>query len=141
LVKTCNQNHCEYTGGPYKEPEVRWRVSSQSFEGGITYGDEKSISIFQVQTGTCAISGKVHGPGAKIANGFFIILFGPDNLTLYRGVESFNRDGIYSFTDLPAGKYKLAIDTKADTMVAPHPSYRVVECTTGPVNNVDFELK
>ncbi|HLP62571.1 MAG TPA: hypothetical protein VK186_27275, partial [Candidatus Deferrimicrobium sp.] len=140
-VQTCKQNHCEYIGGPYPGAEITWRVSAKSIEGGITYGDDKTIPIVHIQTGSCSISGKVYGPGAKLGHSFFIILYGPDNLSLYRGVESFNQEGLYSFIDLPAGKYKLTIDTKADIEIGPYPASRVVECTTGPLNDVDFELK
>jgi hypothetical protein len=140
-VQTCNKNHCEYVGGPYGGPEISWRVSAKSRDGGETYGVDRSVPIVHVQTGSCSISGKVSGPGTRLVKGFFIILYGPDNLSFYRGVESFNQEGLYSFPDLPAGKYKLVIDTKADTTIGPYPAYRVVECRTGPLDNVDFELK
>lgn len=93
------------------------------------------------QTGSCSISGKAYGSGAGLAKVFFVILYGPDNLSLHRETQPFGQDGIYSFTGLPAGKYKLAVGTKADTTIGPHPANKIVECTGGPINNVDFELK
>ena len=140
-VQTCHQNHCEYTGGPYGNSEIIWRVSAKSHDGGITYGYDKTISITQEQTGNCSISGKAYGSGAGSANAFFVILYGPDNLSLYRETQPFKPNGIYSFTGLPAGKYKLMVDTKADTPIGPHPAYKFVDCTAGPITNVNFELK
>lgn len=140
-VQTCNQNHCEYVGGPYGGPEITWRVSAKSRDGGITYGHDITVPITQKQAGYCSISGKAYGSGAGLARAFFVILYGPDNLALHRETQPFGQDGSYSFTGLPAGRYKLAVDTKADTTVGPHPTYRIVECTTGALNNIDFELK
>jgi hypothetical protein len=140
-VQTCSQNHCQYVGGPYEGPEIVWRVSAKSRDGGVTYGHESTVTIIRKQTGSCSISGKAYGSGVDLAKVFFVILYGPDNLSLHRETQPFGRDGIYSFTGLPAGRYKLVVGTKADTTVGPHPANRIVDCAAGPLNNVDFELK
>ncbi len=140
-VQTCNQNHCEYVGGPYGGPEIVWRASAKSRDGGVTYGHDSTVPIIQKQTGSCSISGKAYGSGAGLAKVFFVILYGPDDFSLYRETQSFGQDGIYSFAGLPVGRYKLSVDTKADTTVGPHPANRVVECSAGPLNNIDFELR
>ncbi|MCX6582276.1 MAG: hypothetical protein NT166_19055 [Candidatus Aminicenantes bacterium] len=140
-VQTCNQSHCEYVGGPYGGPEIAWRVSAKSRDGGITYGHDITVPITQKQAGYCSISGKAYGSGAGLASVFFVILYGPDNLSLHRETQPFGQDGIYSFTGLPTGKYKLVVDSKADTTIGPHPASRVVECSSGPLDNIDFELK
>jgi len=140
-VKTCNQSHCEYVGGPYAGPEVVWRVSAQSGDGGITYGYDSTLPVTQKQGGSASISGKAFGSGASLAGVFMINLYGPDNLSLFRETGHFGQDGTYTFTGLPAGQYKLVVDTKADTFVGPHPAYQIVNCGTGPVANIDFELK
>lgn len=141
VAKTCNQSHCEYVGGPYAGPEVVWRVSAQSGDGGITYGYDSTLPIIQKQAGSASISGKAYGSGISLAGVFMINLYGPDNLSLFRETGHFGQDGTYTFTGLPAGQYKLVVDTKADTFVGPHPAYRIVNCGTGPVTNIDFELK
>lgn len=94
-------------------------------------------------TGKCSISGKVYGPAVKAARAFFVMLYGPDNLSALREIKKFDREGGYTFTGLPEGKYKLVVDSKSDSAVGPHPSYRTVQCSSSnsTVQNVDFELK
>lgn len=93
-------------------------------------------------TGKCSISGKIYGPGVESARIFFVILYGPDNLSLYRETKRFDREGGYTFPGLPAGKYKLVVDSRSDTAIGPHPASRIVHCTgDGAVNNINFELK
>ncbi|MCK4763795.1 MAG: carboxypeptidase regulatory-like domain-containing protein [Candidatus Aminicenantes bacterium] len=91
--------------------------------------------------GSCSISGKVYGSGVKAAKVFFVALYGPDNLTKYRETKKFDSSGAYRFTGLPYGRYRLAVDTKADIAIGPRPSSRVVRCTGSGVTNVNFELK
>ncbi len=92
-------------------------------------------------SGRCSISGKVYGSGQQAAKVFFIILYGPNNLSQPRATQKFDAAGNYMFADLPAGKYKLIVDTKADTVLGPHPAYREVECVGDAVTGIDFELK
>ncbi|MCK5058050.1 MAG: hypothetical protein KAT34_15460 [Candidatus Aminicenantes bacterium] len=98
-------------------------------------------SITKRVTGKCSISGKIHGPGLQAARSFFICLYGPENLTVLRDTKRFDREGGYNFTELPEGKYKLVVDSRADSAIVPHPSNRVVRCSEGAVQNIDFELK
>ncbi len=88
-----------------------------------------------------SISGKVFGPRVDAARVFFVILYGPDDLTKYRETSKFDENGCYSFTNLPRGKYKLVLDTKADIAVGPHPRFHIVDCVGAAVPEVNFELK
>jgi len=94
-------------------------------------------------TGKCSISGKVYGPAVEAAKAFFVMLYGPDNMSLVREIKRFDREGGYTFTGLPEGQYKLVVDSKSDSAVGPHPSYLVVQCSSSNavIQNVDFELK
>lgn len=140
-VKTCNQNHCEYQGGPYPAGKLVWRVSAKSRDGGVTYGYDNTLEIKPLEIGKCSISGKVYGAGADAARVFFVILYGPNDLNLHRETKHFDANGRYRFTGLPNGRYLLVVDTRADIAIGPHPSRRVIECRGGPVSNVNFELK
>ena len=57
------------------------------------------------------------------------------------GVGSFADPPVLVQTGLPEGKYKLIVDSRADSAIGPHPSSRMVQCSEGAVQNVDFELK
>lgn len=92
-------------------------------------------------SGRCSISGKVYGSGLQAAKVFFISLYGPNNLSQHRATKKFDAAGNYMFADLPAGKYKLRVDTKADTVIGPHPAFREVECVSDAITGIDFELK
>jgi hypothetical protein len=94
-------------------------------------------------TGKLSISGKVYGSGLKSAKAFFIMLYGPDNLSSLQDIKKFDREGGYTFTGLPEGKYRLVVNSKSDGAVGPHPAYRIVRCSSDNLatQNVNFELK
>lgn len=141
LVKTCRSGECEYVGGPFRAGEIVWRASAKGRDGGINYGHNNTVTITPLEAGTCSISGKAYGSGANAARVFIVSLYGPNDLNRFRESKPFDGSGNYSFQGLPKGRYKLVVDTKADTYIGPHPSSRIVQCQGGPVQNINFELK
>lgn len=139
-VKTCPGSSCEYVGGPYTG-NIVWRVSAKANDGGENYGYDKTLEIKPLTVGTASISGKVYGSGVNAAGVFFIHLYGPNDLHLFREEKKFDTTGHYSFTGLPAGQYQLRVDTKADIAIGPHPNSRIVQCDTNAITDIDFELK
>ncbi len=139
-IKTCSGDTCQYVGGPYTG-NITWRVSATAKDGGVTYGKDTIIEIKPLNIGTCSITGKVFGPGAYAAKVFFVILYGPNDFKVFREKKNFDASGVYQFTGLPNGQYKLVVTTKADIAVGPHPYFRIAECNGGTVTDMDFELK
>lgn len=121
----------------------RARVDGRATPARIAVRPQSSAVIKKPATGKCSISGKAYGPAVKAAKAFFVMLYGPDNLSVQREIKRFDREGGYTFTGLPEGKYKLVVDSKSDIAVGPHPSYRVVRCSgSNPaLLNIDFEFK
>lgn len=141
-MRTCQATKCEYTGGPYKARTVAWRVSARSKDGGETYGSENRLQVKAAPiSGQCSISGRAVGSHAAVAPAFFINLYGPNNDRHYRETKSFQSNGRYQFTKLPAGRYLLNVDTRGDTAVGAHPRSRTVECQGAGPKNVNFEFR
>ena len=46
-----------------------------------------------------------------------------------------------SFRNLPNGRYRLVVDTRADTAVGPSPSQRIVGCQAAGAAEVNFEFR
>jgi hypothetical protein len=140
-VKTCNTSHCEYEGGPYPAGTLVWKVDARSRDGGVTLGRDNQLVIKAMAVGTGSISGKAYGSGAGSARVFFVALYGPDDLSLYRETKSFDASGRYGFTSLPPGRYRLVVDTKADIAYGAYPNSRTVDCRNQAIQNIDFEIK
>ncbi len=123
-------------------PDHAGRVSE--FQGGAIYWTaQQGAWVVQRGGGGAAgsISGKAFGPGMGTVKVFRVALCGPDDRSHLRESKPFGAAGEYSFGNLPAGRYWVSVDTKADIMVAAHPRTREVTCTGGPLTNIDFEIR
>jgi len=122
-------------------PDGRGRFNP--FEGGSIYWTPETGA--RVQEGTqpvvCSISGRAYGPGAQQARVFGVSLYGPNDPNAHRETRPFDSSGRYAFTELPPGRYRLTVDTKAEVSVGPHPPLRDVDCRGGEEKGMDFELR
>jgi hypothetical protein len=122
-------------------PDGRGRYSR--FEGGTIYWTPEGGARAErgAQPATCSISGRAYGSGVDKAPVFHVSLYGPDDPQAHRATRPFDASGRYTFTGLPPGRYRLIVDTRADTWVGPHPASRDVDCRGGAETGIDFELK
>jgi|GEM_PF-6791134 len=139
-VETCSGTEtCEYLGGPYPQGSLVWRASAISVDGERTYTIKKRVAIAPgLVEGRCTISGKASGPNADLAAAFFINLFGPDDLQIYRETVSFRPNGEYRFTRLPEGRYQLVVDTRGDMETFAEPPTLTTECQGTGINEINF---
>lgn len=73
----------------------------------------------------------VHATGPLAAQArtlFAVFLDGPDNRSLSRGTGRFDASLTCTFADLPAGQYRLTVDTKAEIGWGASPSHVAVAC-------------
>jgi hypothetical protein len=141
-VKRCDSAHCEFHGGPYAAGTVRWRVSAHSRDGGVTFGTERELAIAgAAASGSCVIVGRAFGPKRDVARVFVLNLYGPDDTSSFREAARFASDGAFRFDSLPAGRYRIAVDTQADVYVETAPRQQTVLCRDGIVEAMSIEFR
>jgi hypothetical protein len=141
-VKRCPNTHCEFSGGPYPAGTLRWRVSAKSSDGGVTYGTERELVISGAPaTGACVITGKAFGSKKDVAKVFVLNLYGPDDTSVFRESTRFAADGSFRFAALPAGRYRIVVDTSADVYVESAPRQQTIQCQVGVVEAMNIEFR
>ncbi len=134
VVKRCNSSSCKYRAPRLSAGKHVWRADAVSKSGYQNPKYPKEFNVSKVaQTGRCSIKGRATGGKADMSRIFVVNLFGPDNNNNFRASARFT-NGSYQFNRLPAGRYQMVVDTRADTPVGASPSPTTVRCdSTGTV--------
>ena len=136
-IHTCDTGECEFTYGPLSKGIYSWRVESLSnsdvknMESNqlTVYGSNKVSTLTKVnkKVNNCRISGSAKGASAPLAQIYSVKLYGPNSTTLLKASSGFD-NGDYQFTNLPAGKYQLIVDTKGDQDILATPMSSTLNC-------------
>jgi hypothetical protein len=145
VVNTCRETaDCDFIGGPFPPGALRWRVTARSRDGGQTVRNGqlvvRPVASPEPAVGSCSIAGAAVGPRAGVAEVFGVMLFGPNNEKLFRARQALG-SGQYRFDKLPAGRYVLIADTKADVLVDINPRRREVVCGGAAITGMNFEFR
>jgi hypothetical protein len=141
VVRRCPSDTCTFTSGPFAPGSITWQVRARSRDGGQTRTREQTITIRPEPTGHCRIVGHAAGRGAESAPAFFVTLSGPDDTGRDQGTKAFDAEGNFSFSNLPAGRYRLIVDTKGDLLVGVKPREQVVHCARSGTVEVTFTFE
>ena len=129
VIKTCRRSRCEVSSRPLSAGKHIWRVDAVSKSGykNPKYPKEMIVKPAPQAAGRCSIVGKATGRSADVARVFFVSAYGPDNETKLAKTSSFE-NGSFELKGLQPGKYRLYVDTRADTAIGVSPSQVTVRC-------------
>lgn len=142
ITKICRTSPCTFAGGPYHSGRISWRFSARSNDGGETYGSTNYLDFPEVpdRQGSCTITGSAYGLKSSEARVFHISLYGPDASGSFRQNTRFSNMGQYRFSQLPPGRYRLVIDSIADSGITVQPGSTVVHCQGSQTATAHFQF-
>jgi len=129
VIKTCRRSRCEASSPPLSAGKHIWRVKALSKSGyeNPKYPKELIVKAAPQAPGKCSIHGKATGRSSDIARIFFVSAYGPNSEQKFAATAPF-RDGRFELKGLQPGRYKLYLDTRADTPIGVYPSQVTVRC-------------
>ncbi len=140
-IHSCDNSRCEFSYGPLAEGIYSWRVDAVSKSGITNTEDINRLVVKDVaEVNNCTISGHATGQSAALADIYLVKLYGPNNANALKATSGFNGGG-YQFSNLPAGDYRLLIDTLADQEILASPANTTVSCRSQSVLTQDIEFR
>jgi hypothetical protein len=139
-VKTCAGDRCVHEAGPFPAGTISWRVAARANDGGEQKGRDNQIVIARVSAGSCRLRCRATGQQARSASVFLVVVSGPDDERRTITSKPFTTAGTVEFDDLPEGRLRLRVDTRADVAVRVRPSSQDVTCRAGQRAEAVFEF-
>jgi hypothetical protein len=145
VLKTCQRSRCRVSSPPLSAGKHIWRVDAVSKSGykNPKYPSELIVKMAPKVVGRCTIKGNATGRSSEISRIFSVSAYGPDDDNKFVASSRF-KDGRFELKGLQPGKYKLRVDTRADTAIGAHPSQVTVRCRKSNAAvrvNTNFEFR
>ena len=127
-VRTCTTERCAHEAGPFPAGTITWGVRARSNNGGENRPDHRTIVIAPAQAaGRCRLRCRAVGPKAGSAAVFFVAVSRPGGSKAI-ATQPFSDAGVIEFENLPEGRLRLQVDTRADLLVRAQPVSQEVTC-------------
>jgi hypothetical protein len=137
-ARTCPGEVCIHETGPFPAGTITWLVAARSNDGGEQPGHERTIVITPVSAGRCRLRCRATGPQANRASVFFVVVSRSDDPGRSVATKPFTNAGTAEFDDLPEGRFRVRVDTRADIPVRVRPSSQDVTCREGQLAEAVF---
>jgi hypothetical protein len=140
VARSCPGDRCIHVAGPFPAGTITWLVSARSNDGGEQPGHEHTIVITPVSAGTCRLRCRATGPQADRAPVFFVVVSRSDDPGRSVATKPFTSAGTVEFDNLPEGRFRLRVDSRADIAVRARPTSQEVTCQEGQLAEARFEF-